>query len=132
MSRVQVFKAYDDIRHSQGKEELADCVVRLMYGENIVELDLTPITMIEALDMPLGELLKMGRPVINYPRQRGPDKQARRSGEELKAYMLGLRTYVREHDLEDKGASAKLSDYPKSVRRRYDQSLAAQVRGSVP
>jgi hypothetical protein len=138
------FIACDDIRYSQGEEIVADRVIPLTYGENAVELDLTALTMVEALKLPLGTLLEMGRPVHTpkpqKPKVEKPKPKVEKPNEnhngnhrsKAHAYYAEMREFAREHNIPCPRNKDSTYNYSHDLRNRYDAWLATQVHESVP
>lgn len=131
MATVHKFIAYDDIEHSKGNEVLSTLVIPLSFGENKVELDLSPLTMVEAMDIPLGKLLEMGRPLVRAPRKRGPDIVPRRNRKQAAEHAARVREYARENGLEVPPEGHTLRDFPASLLRRYEVWVAGQPGQAV-
>ena len=125
------FIAYDDLEYNlRDNEVLAEQIEILVFAGHAVELDLTPRTAKEALDIPLGKLLEMGRPVAAPRKMKTPDgpPRKRRSGEVRAQYIAGLTVFARERDLPLPPEPVQLRHVRQSVLDKYDAYLATQVR----
>lgn len=141
---MQEFISWDDIRFRIGEKLLSDRTLPLMFGEEIVELDLTEDTVKEALKLSLGELLNMGRPITirksasvkpkPKPKRkmptRGPNTTYEVAGMQIPAYQYfrGMREYAAEHGIpcprNEKDGTYR---YSHTLRQEYRQHLASQA-----
>jgi hypothetical protein len=119
---------YDDIWYAKNMEVLSDRTVKLTFGEKVVELDLTNQTEKEALDMPLGDLLDMGRtitpPIPKPAKPKPPQKKQGRNND----YFAGMRDYAKNHGMtipQDTHGNY-LYHKVKGLRDGYETHLASQ------